>query len=269
MIKSKLALILDSLFISFLVTFVLFIWLNHKTKNANLLHFFLILINLLLFVALLLILFKRNKKRLFSSNNEKYLSECLNYLIQCNDKAYSDFLSKLINCKKITPMFYKFKNNYLYINIKTCLTPKDYFVAQELFFNHKLNNEKLIFIYYKKDKSFDEIIAISKLEFHLISYDTLLELMIQNNIFPIEKNNPQKTSLKQKLRTSIKSKTSAITKSHFKEIFLTSISLLFLSLVVPFSNYYLITGTILLIISIISLFKKDFPSNKNDIDFFN
>lgn len=268
MIKSKLALIFDSLFISSLSTFLLFVWLHNKVKNANLFHFFLNSINLSLFILILVLFLKLHNKKLFKSNNEKQVKSSLDFLMQCDYKTYSSFLVELIGCEKITDYFYKFGSNFLYINIKTPLSSKDYFDAQELFFNNKASDSKLYFIKGMTDKSFDDISKISKLNFTILPHTTLANLMQKKNLFPIKNNEITKTSLKQKIKSTIKTKTSAITKSHFKEIFLTSISLLFLSLVVPFSNYYLITGTILLIISIISLFKKDIPTSKNDTDIF-
>lgn len=268
MVKSKLALIFDSLFISSLSTFLLFIWLHNKVKNANLFHFFLNLINLSLFALVLVLFLKLHNKKLFKANNEKQLNSSIDFLIQCDYKTYSSFLTKLIGCEKITDYFYKFGSNFLYINIKTPLSSKDYFDAQELFFNNKTSDSKLYFIIISTNKSFDDIAKISKLNFSILPLNTLANLMQKKNIFPITEDKIAKTSLKQKIKSTIKTKTSAITKSHFKEIFLTSISLLFLSLVVPFSSYYLISGTILLIISIVSLFKKDIPTSNNDTDIF-
>lgn len=269
MVKSKLALIFDSLFISSLTTFLIFVWLHNKIKNANLFHFFLNLINLSLFILVLVLFLKLHNKNLFKANNEKQLKSSLDFLMQCDYKTYSSFLTKLIGCEKITDYFYKFRSEFLYINIKTPLLSKDYFDAQELFFNNKTSDSKLYFIKISTDKSFDDIAKISKLSFTILPHSTLASLMQKKNMFPITENKITKTLLKQKIKSSIKTKTSAITKSHFKEIFLTSISLLFLSLVVPFSNYYLVIGTVLLIISIVSLFKKDIPTSNNDIDIFN
>lgn len=269
MFRSKLALFIDSFIISNLITFAIYIWFRNKIKNANLLHFFLILIDLLLFIGILLFLMKRNNKKIFRSNNEKYLNNCINYLIQCNFDFYSEFICKLLSCEKITTYFYKLNKNFLYINIKTPLSSKDYFDAQELFFKNKNGgDEKLIFIHNKKDASFEEIEKISKLNFSTQSQNVLTNLMQQKNCYPMNKDDITKPPFKQRIKSAFKTKTSAVTKSHFKEIFFTSISLLFLSLIVPFSNYYLVVGTTLLIISIISLFKKDLPQDNQDIDIY-
>lgn len=267
MVKTKTALIFDSLFISFLTTLLIYIWCN-KVKNANLLHFILILINILLFVLILLTFLKYNNKKIFKSNNEHFLNSCINFLIQCDYKSYDEFICKLIGCKKLANFFYKYKNQFLYINIKTNLSSHDYFRAQELYFENKLGDEKLLFIYNTKDASFDEIVKISKLNFSLKPKLILIQLMQEKQCFPINKKDSNSPSLIQKIKSSIKAKSSTITKSHFKEIFFTSLSLLFLSLVVPFSKLYLITGTILLIISLISVFKKDLPEKQNDSNIF-
>lgn len=267
MVKTKLALILDSFFISNLIGLASFLWLRKFIKNANLVNFFSILIIPLSFIAILLILFKLNNKKIFKKNNEKFLKNCIDFLIISDKKTYSTFLCKLFNCTQVYENLFKLEDNFLYINIKSTMTAKDFFEAQELFLKHKTENSKLYFVYRNKDKDFDELLSLSPSNYSILSFEILTKVMTQKNIFPIEKSQKIQKHNFNYFKQLFKSKTTAITRSHFKHIFVTSLSLLFLSFVVPFTNYYLIVGTILLIISIISLFKKDIVTNSNDSDF--
>lgn len=268
MIKSKFALIIDAIFISTLVNLLLFVWLRHEIKNANLLRFFLILMFLLLFSMIIFFFFKSNNKKFLRGANEKFLKSCMEFLRVCDYEKYSNFLCRLISCKKITSLFYEFQDNFLYINLKTSMSANDYFIAQELFLNENKPNNKIIFIYTKTEKDFDELSSLSSLNFSCISSEVILKLMTNKNIYPIKKEEPRPIDFKQKIKNAFLTKTQGVTKSHFKKIFFTSISLLVLSLIVPFSKYYLIMGTILLIISIFSLFKKDLQANQDDSDLF-
>lgn len=268
MVKSKLALILDSLFVSSLITLLVFLWLRHEIKNAILLRFFLILMFLLLFVLILFLYYKFNNKKFLHSTNEKFLKNCILHLQVCGYEEYSNYLCKLFSCNKITNYFYDFQDKFLYINLKSSLNSYDFFEAQEQLLNHANASKKLIFIYSKKEKDFDELISLSPLNISCFSNEIILKLMTKKNFYPIEKEAPPQITFKQKIKNTFLSKTQGVTKSHFKEIFFTSISLLFLSLVAPFSKYYLIMGSILLIVSIISLFKKDIPKSQDDSDLF-
>ena len=267
MVKSKLALIIDSLFISTLFSVISFLWLRRIIKNANLVYFFSILINLSLFVLILFLFLKSHNKKLFKNNNEKFINNCMNFLLVCDYKSYIEFLAKLTSSKHIEGFIFESNNNFLYINLKTELSPSDYFNAQELFLKNKNNDSKLFFIFKNKSKQFDELLLLSNLNLSLISSDTIIKLMNNKNLYPIQVSEQAKQNIKQKINLFIKSKTKGITKSHFKELFFSGISLLFISLVIPFSNYYLILGSILLIISIISLFKKDIKPTEDKTDF--
>ena len=76
------------------------------------------------------------------------------------------------------------------------------------------------------------------------------------NLFPksiTKKINVKKQSKFLVIKNNIKE---AITKARFKEFFFSGLSLVAISIFVPFSLYYLISGTIFLIISILCLIVK-------------
>ena len=156
------------------------------------------------------------------------------------------------------------QQDFLYINLKTETTANDYFFVQETFLKQKNLESNIYFIYKSKSKSFDEIVEMSNLKLHILDCNIISTLMTKNNIFPIEKVNIPKQTIKQRVSKFFKSKTTGITNKHFKELFFSGISLLLLSLIVPFSNLYLITGTFLLIISIITLLRKNYKKETDD-----
>lgn len=267
MFRSKFALIIDSLFISFIISIVSSLWIRRIIKNANLFYFCLIIINIVCFVVILSLFLKSNNKKLLKDNDEKFLKNCLKFLSFSDDKTYHEFLCNLLGCTFISKYFFKLNNNFLYINLRTNMDSHDYFNAQELFLKHKTNNSPLYFIYNVKDKSFDDIQLFSSLDSKVLSSDTIIKLMCIKQIFPIEKNNKVSTPLKQRLKNHIRSKSSGFTKSHFKEFFFSGISLVLLSLISPLSTYYLIVGSILVLLSIITLFKKDYKTKEPESDF--
>lgn len=265
--KSKIALFIDSLFLSSIISFVIYLWLNKYNKNANFVKIFSILISIICFISFLFLFQKHNNKLISKNNSDIFLKNCINKLILSPDLDYKKFICKLLNCSHIENYLFKLDDKFLYINIKTELSSTDYFLLQETLIKHSILINKLYFIYNSKNKSFDDIISISNYQIELIESETLKKVMSLKNIFPIEKESVTSTPFKNKLINNIKSKCSSITTKHFKEFFFSGISLLFLSIVVPFSNYYLISGTILLIISIISLFRKNIDFKKNNTNF--
>lgn len=267
MIKSKFALLFDSFFLTLLLDILLFIWLRKLFKNANLFYFFLIILTILLFGLIFKILFKSNNKKVFKSNNEKFLKNCLNYLTICPLETYKTFICKLLNCSHIENYLFKLKDNFIFINLKTETSASDYFLTQELILKQSNTNSKLYFIYKIKSKSFDDIIELSKFDIKLFDSNIILRLMETKNIYPLEKSTIKKESFKCRINKFLKQKTQGITHKHFKEFFFSGLSLLFLSLIVPFSNLYLISGTILLTISIITLFKKNYVKKNSESDF--
>jgi hypothetical protein len=152
----------------------------------------------------------------------------------------------------VEDFLFKKENDFIYINLKTPLSAKDYFLAQELFLKYKKENSNLYFIYNIKEKSFDDIFIFSSLNAKLFTSEIILKLMKKKNLFPIKMEHKKTISIKQKITNYTKLKTKNITKAHFKEFLFSGMSLLFLSLITPHSTLYLIIGTILITISIIS-----------------
>lgn len=269
MIKTKFALFIDAFFISLIASLTLFLWVNKITENAIFVRYFSFFVFILLFVSILQLFYKSNNKKLTIKFHDSFLQSCLNQLIISSNKEYVEFLAKLLNCTHIEKFLFKLNENFLYINIKTELSSTDYFEIQECLKSKSITPTKLYFIYKEKNKSFDDIILLSNYDIILIHSDTLLKIMSTKNIFPIEKSSKSKDPTYKKIIKNLKTKSEAITKKHFKELFFSGISLLFLSLITPFSNYYLTIGSILVLISIVSLFRKNYskPDNSDEIFF--
>lgn len=266
MTKTKLALFIDAVSISALISLINYLWLNRIIKNAILVKIFSILIFLSSFVLILILFLKHNGNTILKNKTEKHLNSCLKYLITCDSISYSNFICKLLNCQHIENFFFKKASKIFYINSKTTLTDKDFISIQDYLYKN-YSNLTCVILYRKKDKSFDEVFELSSVKFILFNIDALKNIMFQKGIYPIENNYTDKVSFKDKLKTTLKTKTAGVNRKHFKELFFSGISLLFLSLIVPFSNYYLIIGTILVTISIITLFKKHYtPKNSNDLN---
>lgn len=225
------------------------------------------MINLISFIVVLFLFLKSNNKKLFKSNNEKFLKNCIKFLSLSDEKFYHEFLCNLIKCEFISKYFFKLNNEFLYINLRTPMNSHDYFTAQELFLKHKNEDSKLYFIYNIKDKTFDDIQLFSGLNSSSLSSESIIKLMCLKQIFPIEKQTKLSKPFKENLKNIIKSKSSGFNKSHFKEIFFTGISLVFLSLISPLSTYYLIIGSVLITLSIITLFKKDYKPKETESEF--
>lgn len=263
MVKSKLALLIDSIILSFSISFLLSIWLRELIKSAFLIQFLFILINILSFIVVFISLLKLNHKKFIANSNSKFLNSCLNNLTICSFDEYKNYICKLLSCEHIENFSFKLDNNFLYINLKTELSPIDYFSAQESFLKIFDKNTNMTFICKQKSKEFDKLLEISNLKINILYQDTIINLMSKNNIYPIEKSSVKKMPVQTKISKYLKLKTQGLSNKHFKEFFFSGISLLFLSLIVPFSNYYLIIGSFLLIISIFLLFKKNY--HKEDI----
>ena len=91
--------------------------------------------------------------------------------------------------------------------------------------------------------------------------------MEQKSFYPITSDNPKAKNKKQ-LLLKYKNKITNLSKKDFKNLFITGLSLLFISLITPYSFLYLLIGSVLLILSIISLLKKNISTPDSSQEFF-
>lgn len=253
MLKTKTAVIIDSLFVCIISFVLLLLWLSNFIKNAFFLFFICNLIIIFEFVVILKSnLKKHNLSKLKFKELEK-IKKYFNYLAYSSFVETKIFFEKLLNAKYLKYNFYQNKQSIFYINIKRKLNAEDFEIANNYYWSTN-KNLPLSFICIDSDAEFLNILKNSPTKFNLYNFNDISELISINKI---DLNfNKEYSNSNCKLKT-IKEKFSlSLTKNHFKDFFVSGLSLIAISFFIPFSTYYKITGTLLLILSIISLFNR-------------
>lgn len=254
--KSKLAIFFDTFAIVFILFIILYFWLYKLIKNAFFTLFSAISVSVLLFYFIFKHFIKKYKLSKLSLQDQKLAKKCLEKLRFMESESVNKFYEKLLNVKHNSGNIFVGSKSLFYISTKHKLDDKDFMLANDFYL--KNGNEKaLSFIAANVSDEFTKLIANSPTNFYVFSETDLFLVMKEQKIYP---DNIETSAPRQKRFNEVKSKlASSITKSHFKEFFFSGLSLIFISIVIPFSSYYLIFGSILLILSLISLFIK----NKN------
>jgi hypothetical protein len=263
MTKSKLAIFLDSLSISVIAFFLSFVWVLKYIKNAFLSFFICILLSICLF---LVIFYKELKKYNLLKLNMKDLNfskKCYDYIINLSNIELIKFYSKLTNSTHVKGNIFKNEKFIFYINLNKTLTENDFIEANSYY----LNSNKLTPLCFLGKKYSDEFLSLLSLSINnYIVYDKneIYLLMKNQNIFPISSTQESKTSNKNKF-IAFKTKFFSIaTKDKFKDFFISGISLIVLSIFIPYSIYYMIFGSILLLLSLFCLLSKSKPLTTKD-----
>lgn len=257
--KSKLSVILDALFISFLSTFLLYCWNIKIIKNAIFLYFICILMFLSLFIGLFVYFNKKynlNKIKLFEQKNALNYIKFFTYSNTFDDKIYFE---KLLEAKYISHNIYQNDNAIFYINLKSKLTDEHF----NLINNFKIkNNQDIPFIIIANNISeeFMNLIQNSPQKYYIENFNKLYSLMKSKNFFPTTFSSKQKTNFFKRFYSSSKK---TINSHNFFRFLLSGISLILISIYIPFSSYYMIFGSIFLILAIISLFNKQHLESDN------
>jgi len=254
MTKTKLAIILDNIFISIISFIVLSLWLNKYIKNA----IYSLIISIILSILLFIILFKHSLKKhnilTLKNKDLKFAEKCFEELLFTNQKSTISYFEKLLNASHIKNNIFSNEKSYFYVNVKLPLTNIDFVIANEFY----LENDKgkpLIFICKNTDKSFDDLNNSSPISFNTYTSIELFSLMKETNIFPIDINTNKKSTLNiKKLRNKF---STSLNRKQFKNFLISGLSLIILSIFIPYSYYYLFFGSLLLIFSIICLFNKN------------
>ncbi len=252
--KSKLAIFIDSLFFSLIIFILSFGWINKLLKNAKFSIFVSNIISIISFFVILFFSLKKYNSKKFSLQENKTANFMKNFLIYCKENESKIFYEKLFNSKCISENIYETTNLLLYINIKTPLTANDFFVANNISLT---KNKPLIFIHDALSPEFENLLKNSPNTYYLYSYSDLFAIMKNNNLYPtpIPKENEFKLKdLKSNLQQKL---TNVLTKDKFKNFCISGISLVIFSIFVPYSILYLISGSVLLICSIICLVNKN------------
>lgn len=253
MTKSKLAILFDTFIISIISCFVLFLWIQRYLKNAFLSLFICIFISVLLFCAIFLQQIKNHNLKRLKFKDAKIAENCFSYLTFCQNNNYVSFFEKLLSCKHMDGYIFENTKFIFYINLKTTLSEKDFFIANE----HYLSNNKtknLIFISASNNEQFLKLTESSPNKSMLYNKSDLFDIMKTLNIFPKQTSNqPVK---KPSLKMRAKKLSLSLTRNRFKDFFVSGLSLLSISLFIPYSLYYLIFGSILITLSLACLLNK-------------
>lgn len=262
MSKTKISIILDCFLITMAIFVMGFIWLNRYIKNA--IYTFITCIFLSFFVFFILFKHFLKKFNLNSIKNKelKFADKCFSSLLLSDQSTSNTFFEKLLNAEHISKNFYKNENSYFYVNVKSVLTSKDFIDANE-FYLEQQTDKPLCFLCKTFDTSFSELVSLSEIEYNVFSASDVFLLMKSKNQFPVIQE--AQISRLDKLKKAKSKFLSTLSRKHFKSFFLSGMSLFLISIFVPFTSYYMIFGTVLLILSIICLFKKDMPQKSSYI----
>lgn len=262
--KSKLAISIDSISITLLFFITILFFFRRYIKNAFLLFFICIFISLCLFILIFRYFIKKHNLQKITIKDSKHANICLQNIKLSSKETCNNFYKSLLNCTHINKNIYENEKFLYYINLRSSLSCYDFFTALD---HHHTNNKKqLIFISIACDEEFKNLLETTADTFYYFSYSELYQLMKKTQIFPVDIL-PEKT-ISQKFKIKLNSFLSTITKHHFKDYFFSGLSLIMISFFVPYTVYYSIFGTFLLILSIICLFKSknnNLPSKKNKI----
>lgn len=251
MYKSKLAILIDSLSATMIIFITLFFLLKKYIKSAFFLIFCCIFGSIIGFVIIFKYFIKNYNLNELSFKESSHLENCLNSLKFSSSKNLTDYFEKLLNIKNIGFNYFENEQSLFFINIKRPISTNDFFDALDKSYDHK---KPVIFICEKYDDGFKNLLNCSKFNFEIFTFSQVYEIMKTKNFFPEKFDNITfKLKVKQKFNNFIL----GITKKHFKDYLFSGLSLLALSFFIPYSFYYSIVGILLLIISMICLFKRN------------
>lgn len=251
MTKTKLGVFFDTLFIVIIIAIILLFWINKYIKNAFLSLFICIFISFWLFIAIFKQNLKFNNLAKIKTHELKSINKFLEKLKFSHHKFYNSYFEKLLKVKNISGYIFENNEKIFYINIKTILSSHDFFTANEYQFQ---TNKELHFINNSTDENFKKLLENSPTIFHNHNINELIELIKIKNFYPQPLTSSK--SIKEKLKTTKSKFSNSLTRIRFKDYFFSGISLMIISAIAPYSFYYMIMGTILLIFSTICLFKK-------------
>lgn len=186
------------------------------------------------------------------------MNNCYENIIYFNKNKTNIFYEKLLNAKKIDENIYKNDNCYFYINLKNELSSQDFNKALE-FYLETNKNLNLCFLGKSYSSEFLKLNNSSKFQFILFNEQEIFQAIKMSN-FSFETSKSGNTNFFVKFKSKFNE---SLTKSKFKNLFLSGISLVSISLFIPYSIYYLLIGSMLLILSIFCLFSKSkIPTKK-------
>ena len=256
--KSKFGIIFDSLAISFIFFLLTFSWFYRLFKIRLLSIILSCVIFLVSFILNYKISLKKYKLSKVSIKDSKLFKNSMLKLKFLSEKESIKSFENLLSSKNITKNIFKNKNSLFYINLNVKMTAIDFVTAN----NFYLETDKslpLCFIFESFSEEFSQLVNESPIKYSIFSSNELFEIMKIKIIYPENIENiefSKKYYFKQKKLKFIES----LSKARFKDFFFTGLSLVAISIIIPYSLYYLISGTIMLFLSFLCLVLKQ---NKN------
>lgn len=254
MYKTKLAIFFDTIFIAAITFIIAYVILFRQIKNAILCFLICNIIALISFFIFFKISIKKHKLSNLNNKDLKLADKCFNSLKFLDNESYNKFFAELLNARQISERIFFNGYLYFYINTKQDLDSTDFFVANNYFKSKNLTHP-LCFLCSSANQNFIDLINTSPITYELYTSNDIFLLMKDSNKYPFTDEPEHKNFiLPHKLKTKF---LSSITRNHFKDFFISGLSLITLSLFIPFSKYYMIFGIILLSLAIASLFIKN------------
>ena len=260
--KNIIATVIDRIGRYLIVFFIFFAWLRY--------YLYSLWADVILSAALTLLIniiidaitnASQNKKRQ-SIAEQKKIENCAEQLKLMSNSARVDFLVSLINnaknVKKSKKYAYFYKNTHKYMLFFTNDNKKEF--IYDVISNYKNKCDRLILV---ADSWPDDCAIISK---NLGSVILLDKVAMYNQFYlPQNKYPDAKIEIRQIEKVKIKDIALAcIKRKNFSRYLMAGLVIMFASIIMPYNIYYIIWGSILLVISLICLISPSWSKPKQD-----
>lgn len=241
----------NAIFLAISIFFISFIWINYNIRNINNAFISSIIISLSFCLLILLAKYILNKKNISKNQDKLDIDHLKLQLLYGNDFDTIKTLCKIYNIDNFTTIsnnhIFDYNNNQDYYFLFETETP-DIKEITSAIKNKNSNNITLFcvnnFVYHDLKDIKITIESSDKIFKKLKEKNTTINYNLQN-----EKN--RKRSLKEIFCT-------VLNKQKSKNYFWFGLMLIFSSFFTPFNIYYIVVGTILLLLSIYVRFNKKF-----------
>lgn len=260
--KNKFAIIFDGLIFSFIIFVISYFWGYKILKIRNLSFAISIIIFSICFIFYTYHNEKKNNKLIKNSQEKLLFDNTLKTLKFQGVKENSNYFTKLLSCSYLGDNIYKKDDCYLYINFQTELSVFDFFIVNN-FYTQTDKSLPLVFLAEKANENFSNLITESPIKYEVQNQDYLIKVIKEKQIFPIDIEILKTTKTPKNLKVILKKLKYSLSNIKFTSTFFTGLSLVILSIFIPYSLYYLIFGTIFLILAFLSLLFKRNKNNSN------
>lgn len=250
--QSKFSKVSNLIFLTFCTFLISFIWLNNYISNIRLT--FISSIIIALFFCVTYLVFKHFQNKIYTLNKKQKLSieDLKTHLLFSN---YQDVIEVIKNAFNLNNLIKLGINHYLDNNTNT-----DIFL---LFEKETISYDDYIYIYKNRINNHLRIFCINNTPNHPELENTTIEVFNLNQISKALQNNNSTiinyAKFKNKPKLNLKSLLSiTLNKTRSRNYFLFGLLIIFTSIYTPYYIYYIIIGTILLLISLYSRFNSRF-----------